>query len=462
MARTFLTTIALSLLSLAVSCAPQSESSGTSTSDSEGSAATSGEATPEALIQKVIDQIASAQTVSVDLAMNIELEIQGQIQKAQIQQAISVKRPNQLAVRGQESDLAFDVLSDGKTLVTYVPALKKYSEEPAPKTLEEVIQNPLLINDPLLLITMRIPMGNLSMQMFADNSYDLIMQNVLSSEDLGNVKLDGQTFHHLKFHQELFDWEAWITTDAQPLLHRVSFDLAKLIDQHGGLSGQEVKFSTEQNYRNWKFNEAPNEETFAFIVPDDAEKTDDLFGGSAERELSPLLGKPAPTAELPLLDGSEFKLSSHLGKDVVILDFWATWCGPCVRVMPTLEEIANEYKARGVKLYSVNQREDAETISRFLAQQEINVTVALDSEGKVGDAFGVMNFPTMVIVDQQGVVQAVNVGVSQDTGRELRAQLDDILAGKDLAAEAIKAREERAAAKKDKEDSKATAEETDK
>jgi len=80
------------------------------------------------------------------------------------------------------------------------------------------------------------------------------------------------------------------------------------------------------------------------------EETNDLLGRPAheeEEELSPLVGKAAPPVDLELLDGKRFKLADHAGKDVVMLEMWATWCGPCCRELPLLADIAHEYQSRG-------------------------------------------------------------------------------------------------------------------
>ncbi|MBU4330247.1 MAG: TlpA family protein disulfide reductase [Acidobacteria bacterium] len=71
-------------------------------------------------------------------------------------------------------------------------------------------------------------------------------------------------------------------------------------------------------------------------------------------EPHPLLGTPAPLFKLPLLDEGEFDLSQQKDKNIVILDFWATWCGPCKSAMPIIIEVAEEYKDRGVVLITVN------------------------------------------------------------------------------------------------------------
>ncbi len=148
---------------------------------------------------------------------------------------------------------------------------------------------------------------------------------------------------------------------------------------------------------------------------------------SETRETS-LEGKPVPGPfKLALLDGGEFVLPATGSTNIVLLDFWATWCGPCRQVMPTLAEISREYAPRGVRYVAVNLREKPETIRAYLTSTKLDLTVALDTDGKMAEAFHVRGIPTMVLVDPANVVRKVHVGASPEVGKELRRALDDLL-----------------------------------
>ena len=148
---------------------------------------------------------------------------------------------------------------------------------------------------------------------------------------------------------------------------------------------------------------------------------------------------------LKLLDKGEFRLADHRKTDVVMLDFWATWCGPCVRELPILAEVAAAYKDKGVTFCAINQQEKPEEIHKFLEDKKLTMTVALDSEGKVGNAYHVEGIPTLVLIDKRGVVQSVHIGYNPSIKETLHKELDALLAGKDLAKEA---KEEAKAAQK--------------
>ena len=143
-------------------------------------------------------------------------------------------------------------------------------------------------------------------------------------------------------------------------------------------------------------------------------------------------GKEAPNFELRLLDGGELELATKEDKEIVVLDFWATWCGPCRQAMPIIERVTNELADRDVRLYAVNLQEEPEDIREFLEQQGINVQVALDTAGEVANQYMAFGIPQTVIIDKSGIVQSVHVGVSPHLETELREELLRLAAGESL------------------------------
>jgi thiol-disulfide isomerase/thioredoxin len=142
---------------------------------------------------------------------------------------------------------------------------------------------------------------------------------------------------------------------------------------------------------------------------------------------SPLMGKVAPDFERPLLNGGMFDLKGQRGEHVVLLDFWATWCRPCVAEMPILAKVADEYRDRGVVLYCVNQGESAGAIRDVLSSTQLDVTVCLDMDFAAGRAFGAKSIPLLVVIDKAGMVRSVHVGYRADIETLLRRELDAIL-----------------------------------
>ena len=144
-------------------------------------------------------------------------------------------------------------------------------------------------------------------------------------------------------------------------------------------------------------------------------------------------GSPAATAALAE-DGyasPDFRLAA-LGSDrelgppdyqgkVVVLDFWATWCGPCKIQAEYLEEMHEEWTARGVQFLAVNVGEDRETVQRYVADTPFSYPVLMDPSESVTSRYPIHGLPTLMVIDREGAVTYLKTGITDpDT---LAAQL---------------------------------------
>lgn len=134
-------------------------------------------------------------------------------------------------------------------------------------------------------------------------------------------------------------------------------------------------------------------------------------------ESSAALGKEAKPFKLPLLGGGDFDLAQEQGK-IVILDFWATWCGPCIKSLPGVIEAMSAFPADRVKLIGVNQSEPAEQVKRFVETRGWKLTVAMDAGQTVARQYGVDGIPHTVIVGPDGKVAWVKTGYHPDAAAE--------------------------------------------
>lgn len=148
-------------------------------------------------------------------------------------------------------------------------------------------------------------------------------------------------------------------------------------------------------------------------------------GGQGGGANSPLVGKVAPPVDLPLLTEGRFKLEK--GK-VAVLDFWATWCGPCVRALPEMIESFSDFDPEKVQFIAVNQAEGPDTIRKFLERRNwSDLTVALDSQQAVAGAYGVQGIPHTVVIDAEGKVAWVSSGFRPGIGEETATQVRQLL-----------------------------------
>ncbi len=115
--------------------------------------------------------------------------------------------------------------------------------------------------------------------------------------------------------------------------------------------------------------------------------------------------------ELPDMDEEKVKLSKYRGK-VVLLNFWATWCPPCIREMPSMERLHQQVDAEDFKVLAVNQMEDADQVFAFTGQLDVDPTfeILFDSTSEVSQAYAVRGLPTTYLIDKKGNIRYRAVG----------------------------------------------------
>ncbi|WP_437186868.1 redoxin family protein [Planctomicrobium sp. SH668] len=373
-------------------------------------------------------------TSQVHVDVMVEMEISGETRQYPSVIEYAFEKPKSVSFLRKGTGTGVEFISDGLSLTIYRPTTNGYLVATVPDRQSEL---PRVEADgsPLAALQIAILAG--------DETFEEVAAALDQFEDLGVVDLNGKKAHHLRMGVMGREWELWIAEGDEPLPLKWSADLTSFAEISGG-----NKTTMTMNFVDWKVNQELPEGTFVFQPPKGAMVVEDLNpfslfqrGGlaDAEPERPVLLGQPAPNIQLPTLDQGEFNLEAQRDKKIVILDFWATWCGPCVAAMPAVEAVAKEFADKDVILVSVNQGEDEETIRSFLKEKGIDVNVALDADMAVGDAFGVQGIPTLVIIDKTGKIQVYHVGFSPNLQQELTEKLNDIVAGKDLAGEDLEA-----------------------
>ena len=121
-------------------------------------------------------------------------------------------------------------------------------------------------------------------------------------------------------------------------------------------------------------------------------------------------GDAAPDFTAALTDGTEFTLSDQQGK-VVLLNFWATWCGPCVREMPAFEKLCGEY-GEDVAILAVNCMESEDIVKAFQEENGYTFPIACDPEGDIVLKYPSQGIPYTLVIDAEGIVQKIYVGAA--------------------------------------------------
>jgi thiol-disulfide isomerase/thioredoxin len=131
------------------------------------------------------------------------------------------------------------------------------------------------------------------------------------------------------------------------------------------------------------------------------------------------LHKMAPAFEVTALDGSKFNLDA-MGGRVVLIDFWATWCGPCNEELPHMKKIAKEFAGQPLVIISVSWDSDAEKWRQFVSKNEMTWTQYRDADHKLSDMFEINAIPHYFTIDADGVLTAEMLGSGSDVEGKLK------------------------------------------
>jgi len=387
------------------------------------------DAAAEKALRALASTLQTAKTVSCEMTLVMTTESEGMKQEVTTTYGFASEPPNKLALRHKAGMVGNTVVCDGKKMFVYVGARKLYEQKPAPASFEELFQS----NGPMA--------GNM---LFIDNLlrtdvYAAIMESVNKVESAGTEKVGGQECQHLRFSQEQFDWDLWLTPGDKPVVVRIQTDMSKGFEAMSAqMPGMKpMKMTAVNSFRNWVLGGPLPEDAFVFTPPEGARKVDSAFAAVQDDEEGEapgtLIGQKAPPFDLSLLDGGSLRVPDpKLTNAVIVLDFWATWCGPCQRALPILAKVTSEYAGKGVVFCAVNQQEQPERIKDYLKKNGIACPVALDEDGKAGTLYKLRGIPQTVLIGKDGTVQAVHVGLLPDLEKKIRAELDALVAGKKL------------------------------
>jgi peroxiredoxin len=141
-----------------------------------------------------------------------------------------------------------------------------------------------------------------------------------------------------------------------------------------------------------------------------------LTGDGSDLPSAGEVDRPAPALNLPTLDGSELNFADYEGQ-VVLVNFWGTWCDPCKRETPALQAAYEQLQGEGFVIIGVNVTDDELTLGNteadiraFADQYQITYPIALDIEGEAMKAFGGIHLPTSFFIDTEGRIRYVRIG----------------------------------------------------
>jgi peroxiredoxin/outer membrane lipoprotein-sorting protein len=401
----------------------------TSQPAAEPSATAAAPAHVSAAAQAVLDKIRDsyAKVTSVDLVGTLSIVFDGGGQQLNDRNEFTAafRSPNKF--RHDLKDQT-TIVSNGQKLFTYVTAKNAYRTDDAPKTRADGLPGE---------VAARLMDQNPSLALLlAPSAGDALIAGA-SDLSLGDqTTVDGVSYPSLKVVRDDED-ETVLVDPKTNLIHRVQHDLRRSM-QHRGVPNVKVALVTVDYAAPASSppGTASQNVSFDWTPPADARPLADTASAPADGDnpivavAQKLNGKPAPPFTLKGMDGKSVSLSDLKGS-VVVLDFWATWCPPCREGLPHIAKVATQRAADGVKVFAIDQQEDASQVQAFLQQTGLSLPVLLDPDGSVNEKYLADAIPETVIIDKTGTIRnVVGLPFASDEEKELNDQIDAALKAK--------------------------------
>ncbi|HEX3657672.1 MAG TPA: redoxin domain-containing protein [Pirellulales bacterium] len=222
--------------------------------------------------------------------------------------------------------------------------------------------------------------------------------------------------------------------------------------------------SVVADFKGARFDQSVDPVAFQFVVPEGAKLVDDFRLIQRPEPISNLLGKPIPEFTFTTLDGKPLTRDSLAGK-IAVIDFWATWCGPCFQTLPYLEAVYQKFKDRDNVVFvavSIDQPKapgapaqqpgespeeqppaSNEEVAAAFKSANLNIPIARDLKQFANISFGVQQIPNLFIIGPDGKLQDHEIGYNPELVKELPERIEKLLAGKDLFEDARRRYDER-------------------
>lgn len=131
--------------------------------------------------------------------------------------------------------------------------------------------------------------------------------------------------------------------------------------------------------------------------------------------------------EISSLDGSPVKTDAELTGKVVIVDFWASWCGPCRKSFPFFNQLQQKHRADGLVVLAVNEDEERADAEAFLKQYPANFAVLFDQQGQLASQYQIPGMPTTVVIDRQGKIRYSHSGFFESKTAAFEQEIQQLL-----------------------------------
>jgi len=373
----------------------------------------------KALLEQMRAAYGTLEAAQLDGQIQANVELGGQKQKMTHQFTSSFQAPNKFR---HELEDGLVLGSTGEKTYIFQKSANAFVQQKAPngkvpiRDLPSPIPQLLQTQNPSLLFAV------------IEDPVRGVTDNMKEISQLESVQINGQSYPALALIPQ--DGQSKITLLIDPqthLLKRLNIEISGEKLKNGKTENGLQSIAAEIDYTNIRPQPKFEAEHFAWSPPDGAK---DLAAEKEHASAQSLIGKPAPDFTLDTLDGDTVTLSDLKGQ-VVVLDFWATWCPPCVRSLPELDQLHQQRAGDTVRIFAVNLKENEEQVHSFLRSRGLTVPVLLDREGEVAEKFNVHAIPQTIIIGKDGEVRQVFVGAGPDTFERIRLEIETAAGGQE-------------------------------
>jgi peroxiredoxin/outer membrane lipoprotein-sorting protein len=373
----------------------------------------------QSLLNDVKDAYGKLKSLELNGTVSINLDAAGEKSDEKASFSSSYQAPDKFR-HEMKDDLL--MVSNGEKAFIYKPDAKKYAtldpikERAAAEDLPAPVGAQLQQQNPSLLLALVKDAGA---ELAADvNSVDVEP----------DAKIDGQDFKVLLLKGQ--GQQMRVSIDPQTkLIRRITSDVKDRLVERGVPQVNSALLTID--YSKVAADQNVDAAQFAWVPPADAilvKLQADAQGEGGEEAAMALVGKPAADFTLKDLDGKDVSFASLKG-NVVVLDFWATWCGPCRASMPHLNALNNDLSPRGLKVYAIDQGETKSAVQEFLKAEKLTLPVLLDENSKVGELYKVSGIPQTVVIGKDGIIKKVIIGYGPGGEDELRKEVESAMKG---------------------------------
>lgn len=353
-----------------------------------------------AILARVAQSYRGFDSYQFEGTVRLAVNVQDKVQNLELPFTISAAKPGKYRAEISNPMIQMVNVSDGQQTWNYVPQLGQFTKKMVTPLKGDAVPapNPVVSATPLA--------RYLSMDQGSENARLVRMETVGVEGQAWDCYVIETTFQRpMNAQMGVSPTTFWIDKTRHVVLRE-----STTVKLASSPTGGPMEMNQVTTFEVARVNQPLPDSMFIFQPPADAKEVDEITMPGLQPPQSELVGKPALPFKLKNLRGKETTLASWKGK-VVLLDFWASWCGPCRIEMPVIAKLDKELRAKGLVVVAVNVGETAAVASGYLKKNNYTFAALLDSDSQISDRYGATGIPTVVIIDRRGNVSSHFIGV---------------------------------------------------